>query len=240
MFQVPDERHFQEPEKDQWSMDFLDERIPPLLEDAGLRKIKTKLRRMRTRARMADQLMDNNRELRRIVRETPYVAPTGQGYEHIPTAQTRAQVVHYASIRLPKRDICRLMNLSLPTLNLYYSDEVEQGRAQLTSKVLDTYIAMATNPEHPQAEKAARTYLERHVPGWKEVKRVETAQVGEKPTRKIDITILTPEERVQWRAMLEKMLEARQRGEEPAQLTDESIVSEQDGEISEDADGVAE
>jgi hypothetical protein len=210
--------------QDEWTMDFLDAYDAPALISFDERKLKAKLRKMRTMARMSRQLMRMNKSLREQLKDRPRTLDP-ENPPHIPTEVTRTQVATLAAGGLKIKDIAVWLGINRSLVSERYRDEIELGQATLTKNVLAAYMGAATDIKHPAMEKAARKYLETHdADHWKEVKRTEIANVnGGAPEDVIDVSVLSPDERVMFRAMLEKMVQAK----EAPLLTDESIVAEQ-------------
>jgi hypothetical protein len=209
---------------DRWSMPFLDNKIPPLLQSAeeqALAPIKTKLRKMRTKARHADQLAKLNAVMRRqikLLKETRGIS--SQGIQHLPTDVTRTQVATLAAMGMTKKGIARFMGVHVATINEHYSDELDIGPLQANLDVAMTLHSVATDRKHAGVIPAAKKWLESRGDGqWDAKQKIEHTKAGAGERSVIDVRSLDPEEREQFKALLEKMAQA--------QLTDERVIAEQ-------------
>jgi hypothetical protein len=123
---------------------------------------------------------------------------------HVPTSVTRGPVRQLASVGVKQFLIAQRMQLPLGNFKKLYGEDYKAASMGSDVKVLTNYLGMATNPDHPASEKAAKKWLEVRVPGWKEVKRIETDDVSKRAPQVIDSSRLNQDERDQLRTLLMK------------------------------------
>lgn len=200
---------------DEWSIPFLDKRILPALiseEDQTLRRV---LRRMRRKARMADELLEANRKMAAQLAVRP--EPQGVGHNHIATAVTREQIATLAGLGTPLSGIARFMHVDERTLKEYYADELELGKTTANIQVSSTLYSVATDRSHPGVVKAATKWLEsRGGPEWKDERHVVNKNLNPAAPPIINSRFLSPEKRAQLRALMEEMVAAQDASEQPA------------------------
>lgn len=206
---------------DEWSMPFLDKYVPPALLSDEERALKTKLRKMRKKARVANHLIETNRALRKKLRDHP-IPPEGWP-KHEVTDVTREQVSTLAGLGVPMSGIARFMHMDKRTLTQYYAEEMELGRIYANIEVATTFKSVATDRDHPGVVAAGKKWLEsRAAEEWKEIKQIEHAKAPGDKRPTIDIRALDPEDRIQFKALLEKMMLAQN------PLTAAPVISEQE------------
>ena len=194
---------WKEPTEDQWCIPLLDNRNPEDATDEQ-REFRRLLRRMRKKARLADQLIATNKKLREQLRHKPAVS--GSGVHHEPTDVIRNQVMTLAAMGLPQKDVAAFVGLNPGTLARHYAEELDLGRIGADIEVLETFKSVATDKKHFGVVAAGKKWLESRVEGWKPVQRVEHAKDGADGPPIIDSSKLNPEERAQLRALMEKMV----------------------------------
>ena len=223
-------RDFEQPQIDQWTHNCIDEKWDfGEMDDAEQNEFRKMVKRMRKKARLADQLISVNKELRATLRRAE-AAGYAPGVEHVPTEQLRTQAATFASFGVKRKDIAYMMGINIATLDRHYGDDIKLGKITGKAKTLETYFSMSWDKDHPNAERAGKKILETQVDGWKEVKRLETDNVNGSAPQIIDSKRLTAEERETLRMLMEKMV-----ADEP-QLLEQSVVSEQGPEVNEPGD----
>jgi hypothetical protein len=126
---------------------------------------------------------------------------------HVRTKTTTGLVRKLAAVGVPPGRIAMSMGLSLADFTAHYGTDVTEAKLAADAKVLATMHRVATSVAHPGVVPAAKKWLEVNVDGWKDVRRIETADVTEGPPI-IDSSKLDPEERAELRRLLMKTQEA--------------------------------
>jgi hypothetical protein len=169
-------------------------------------------------SRLTRKISDLRKQLK-LARDPNFDAPT---LSHVATKTTTGLVRKLASVGVTAGKIASSMRLDLEAFMSHYGADYEECRLGADVKVLATFHKVATTASHPGVVAAGRKWLEVNVEGWKEVKRIETADVSDPDgSRVIDSRRLSSEERAQLRELLMKATA-------PEALTDESVVAEID------------
>ena len=91
---------------------------------------------------------------------------------HEPSKETRAIVSNLTAFGIRQESIAKKIGISKPTLEKYYSDEIEHGTDNANAEVANTLFRMATSGEHP----AATFFWLKTRAGWRETDRDENKQ----------------------------------------------------------------
>jgi hypothetical protein len=123
---------------------------------------------------------------------------------HVPTKTTTGLVRKLAQVGVPPGRIAQSMGLSLADFTAHYGTDVTEAKLAADAKVLATMHRVATSVSHPGVVPAAKKWLEVNVEGWKDVRRIETQEVGAEGPPIIDSSKLDPDERAELRRLLLK------------------------------------
>jgi hypothetical protein len=115
-----------------------------------------------------------------------------------------AKLVHnHAAMGLPIPQICKLLGISRPVLERWYSDDLELGVAAINLKIASN-VARKALSDDVDAAKIGLDWLDRRGgDGWR--KSTQKIEVEEQKAPIIDSSKLTPEERDQLRAIVTRI-----------------------------------
>jgi len=82
---------------------------------------------------------------------------------HVPSDDSRKMVRVLSGIGLTQEQICSKMGISSPTLKLYYSEELELGKAEAVASIANTLFNMAKG-----GDKACMFFYLKTQARWKE------------------------------------------------------------------------
>jgi hypothetical protein len=127
----------------------------------------------------------------------------------------------HGALGMPKRLICRLLNITQRDLKAFYEEDYDLGELEALSSVAANAIRIASSSIHPDAARVAIQILDRR--GGQEwrppAQKIITSDERDKPPV-IDSTKLTYEERQQLRVMLTRV----EQGGEGEPLTEEEAA----------------
>jgi hypothetical protein len=115
-----------------------------------------------------------------------------------------AKLVHnHAAMGLPIPQICKLLGISRPVLERWYSEDLELGVAQINLRIASN-VARKALSDDPDAAKIGLDWLDRRGgDGWR--KSTQKIEMEETKPPIIDSSKLTPEERDQLRAIVTRI-----------------------------------
>lgn len=137
-----------------------------------------------------------------------------------------AKLVHnHAAMGLPIPQICKLLGISRPVLERWYSEDLELGVAQINLRIASN-VARKALSDDPDAAKIGLDWLDRRGgDGWRKSTQKIEVDPGEKPPL-LDISKTTYEERQALRAILMRAAHRAAEGEEGEELRPDEIAGE--------------
>jgi hypothetical protein len=125
-----------------------------------------------------------------------------------------AKLVHnHAAMGLPIPQICKLLGISRPVLDRWYSDDLELGVAAINLKIASN-VARKALSDDVDAAKIGLDWLDRRGgDGWR--KSTQKVEVEETKAPIIDSSKLTPDERDQLRAIVTRITSGDEGESEP-------------------------
>ena len=161
---------------------------------------------------------------------------------HEPTKVTRNQVLMFCGMGLTHGQICKLLDISTPTLYKNYRAELDTGEAQMNFNVANNLYNIATDPTHKSGAQAAMFWMKTRA-RWRETNRLEHTGPDGQPiqnqvsaVRTIDASALNADQRQALRELMESALAtALQNGTNGGNLIDHQDEPEEDDYEEEDS-----
>lgn len=172
-------------------------------------------------------------------KSTKVRAPKGRK-PHAPTELSRNQVLMFCGMGLTHGQICKLLDISLPTLYKNYRTELDTGTARMNFNVANNLYNIATDPTHKSGAQAAMFWMKTRAQ-WRETNRLEHTGPDGQPiatnntsVRTIDASALNAEQRQALRELMESALATAITSGANAQLIEHDDGDEDDDEDSTD------
>lgn len=131
---------------------------------------------------------------------------------HVPTELTKNQVLMFCGMGLTHGQICKLLDISTPTLYKNYRAELDTGAARMNFNVANNLYNIATDPTHKSGAQAAMFWMKTRAQ-WRETNRLEHTGADGQPistnntsVRTIDASVLNSEQRQALRELMESAL----------------------------------
>ena len=131
---------------------------------------------------------------------------------HAPTELTRNQVLMFCGMGLTHGQICKLLDISTPTLYKNYRAELDTGEARMNFNVANNLYNIATDPTHKSGAQAAMFWMKTRA-HWRETNRLEHTGPDGQPistttnaVRTIDASALNADQRQALRELMESAL----------------------------------
>lgn len=131
---------------------------------------------------------------------------------HEPTELTKRQVLMFCGMGLTHGQICKLLDISTPTLYKNYRAELDTGEAQMNFNVANNLYNIATDPTHKSGAQAAMFWMKTRA-RWRETNRLEHTGPDGQPiatnntsVRTIDASVLNADQRQALRELMESAL----------------------------------
>ena len=132
---------------------------------------------------------------------------------HIPTDESRRQVLEMAALGMTQEQIGLVMDLADRTLRRRYRRELDIGGVEMLMKVSRNLHEIAMDRDDPRSAAAAMFVMKTRA-GWRETNRTEVTGPGGGPLQlaaaptTVDPRLLSLEERESLRAIAQKAVEA--------------------------------
>ena len=140
------------------------------------------------------------------------VRPKAGRKPHEPTKVTRDQVLAFCGMGMTHGQICKLLQISTPTLYKNYREELDTGEARMNFNVANNLYNIATDPTHKSGAQAAMFWMKTRA-RWRETNRLEHTGADGQPistnstaVRTIDASVLNADQRQALRELMESAL----------------------------------
>lgn len=140
------------------------------------------------------------------------VRPKAGRKPHEPTKVTRDQVLAFCGMGMTHGQICKLLQISTPTLYKNYREELDTGEARMNFNVANNLYNIATDPTHKSGAQAAMFWMKTRA-RWRETNRLEHTGPDGQPiqtetsaVRTIDASALNADQRQALRELMESAL----------------------------------